>query len=105
MCNNKTRCPEGDDNDCPVANEGCFGSTECYYDGDLVPTATPVMSPTLAPSTIPPAMYKDPANVRYCVSKSSAVLVLCWRLNLSLRYSHIVGLIIGLVVDIGRSKL
>lgn len=72
MCNNKTRCPEGDDNDCPVANEGCFGSTECYYDGDLVPTATPVMSPTLAPSTIPPAMYKDPSNVRYCVSKSSA---------------------------------
>lgn len=61
------RCPGGEDTDCP-GGMGCFGGTECYYSEDLVPTATPVVPPSLSPSTIPPVAYKDPANVRYCVS-------------------------------------
>ena len=59
------RCPGGDDTDCP-GGLGCFGNTGCFYDEDLVPTATPIQSPTMGPSTIPPVAYKDPSNVRYC---------------------------------------
>jgi len=58
-------CPEGENTDCPGGMQ-CFGSTECYYSDDLVPTATPVQPPTMGPSTLPPVAYKDPANVRYC---------------------------------------
>ncbi|KAL7535511.1 hypothetical protein ACHAXR_006535, partial [Thalassiosira sp. AJA248-18] len=58
-------CPEGENTDCP-GGMGCFGNTGCYYSDDLVPTATPVQEPTIAPSTVPPVTYLDPANVRYC---------------------------------------
>ena len=65
----RNRCPEGEDTDCP-GGMGCFGNTECYYSADLVPTTTPIQSPTMSPSTLSPVMYKDPANVRFCVSVS-----------------------------------
>lgn len=53
--------------ECP-GGMNCFGSTGCYYSADLVPTSTPISeAPTLEP-TPSPAAYKDPMNVRYCVS-------------------------------------
>ncbi|KAL7553435.1 hypothetical protein ACHAWF_016718 [Thalassiosira exigua] len=58
-------CPGGEDTDCPPGL-GCFGNTGCYYDDDLVPTSSPVEEPTVGPTTVPPVLYKDPANVRYC---------------------------------------
>ena len=60
-------CSGGDDTDCP-GSLGCFGNTECHHDEDLVPTQSPIIPPTLAPSTVPPVSYKDPGNTRYCVS-------------------------------------
>ena len=81
QCKTKhNRCPEGEDTDCP-GGMGCFGNTECYYSADLVPTTTPIQSPTMSPSTLSPVMYKDPANVRFCVSVSC-----CWRLLFCMIY-------------------
>ncbi|KAL7452015.1 hypothetical protein ACHAWC_003762, partial [Mediolabrus comicus] len=58
-------CPSGQDEDCP-GDTGCFGSTECYSYGDLIPTSTPVIRPTIPPSTMPPVSYNDPKNNRFC---------------------------------------
>ena len=59
------RCPGGQDEDCP-GELGCFGNTECYSYGDLKPTSTPVLAPTMLPSTMPPVPYDDPGNNRFC---------------------------------------
>ncbi|EJK78081.1 hypothetical protein THAOC_00038, partial [Thalassiosira oceanica] len=49
----------GEDDDCP-GNLKCFAQTMCYYDEDLVPSASPLpRSETDAP-TNPPLDYDDP---------------------------------------------
>ena len=63
------RCPDGEKTACPGGMQ-CFGNTGCYYSDDLVPTSTPIQSPTSGPSTTPPVAYLDPMNVRYCVSSA-----------------------------------
>lgn len=61
------RCPDGEKTSCPGGLQ-CFGNTGCYYGDDLVPTVTPVTAPSASPTTAAPVDYKDPGNVRFCVS-------------------------------------
>ena len=48
-----TKCTQhcmGEDDECP-GGQKCFGDTNCYYDDDLVPTSSPIV--TIAPSRSP----------------------------------------------------
>ncbi|KAL7527431.1 hypothetical protein ACHAWF_002183 [Thalassiosira exigua] len=48
-----TRWCRGDDgpDDCP-GGQTCFADTVCYYDDDLVPTASPIVTPSPSKSPI-----------------------------------------------------
>ena len=57
-------CPSGSDGDCP-AGKICFAGTDCKYDEDLVPTFTPIIPPSKAP-TKSPVQYNLIDNTRFC---------------------------------------
>ena len=66
-------CSGLDDSECP-SGQVCYSDTNCYYDADFVPTASPTTHP---PSSSPTLSYGDPANSRFCGSDWSAAKDSC----------------------------
>jgi hypothetical protein len=63
-------CPDGTDEECPDGKI-CFAGTDCKYEGDLVPTGSPIIPPSASPTPEPlptqsPVMYNAPENSHFC---------------------------------------
>jgi hypothetical protein len=63
-------CPDGTDEECPDGKI-CFAGTDCKYESDLVPTGSPIIPPSAAPTPEPlptqsPVMYNAPENSHFC---------------------------------------